>query len=185
MKVYFGTSPRNKEKYPELILRIFDLISKFGLEHTSDWVKTVTTERFYKMTEEETEDHFKNTERAIKKADICIFEASTTSMSIGFLASQVLNLGKPVVVLSQNQDSLFIFRSIKSKQIITLVYNHQNLEIKLKEAINWATSLTNLRLNLFIPRNLMAYLDWVTKDVGMNKSEYIRTLIEKEVKKKK
>jgi len=185
MKVYFGTSPRNKEKYPELILRIFDLISKFGLEHTSGWVKTVTAERFYKMTEEETKDHFNKTEKAIKKADICIFEASSVSMSVGFLTSQVLTLGKPVIVLSQNQDSLFIFRSVKSKQIITLIYNEENLEVKLKEAIDKAVSSINLRFNLFIPRNLMAYLDWATKDVGVNKSEYIRMLIEKEVKKKK
>jgi hypothetical protein len=185
MKVYFGTSPRNKDKYPDLISKIFELIGEFGLEHTSDWVKNVVAKNFYEMTEKESADHYKKTEKEIKAADICIFEASSASASLGFLASQAMNLGKPIIVLSQNQDSLFIFKSIKSKQMITLVYNQQNLETKLKEAIDKAAFSINLRFNLFIPRNLMAYLDWVTKNVGVNKSEYIRMLIEKEVKKKK
>lgn len=184
MKVYFGTNPRNKESYPEFVLKIYGLIEKFGLEHTSDWVKGVTAENFYRMTERETEAHYKDTEKAIKRADICIFEASSSSMSVGFLVSQALNLGKPVIVLSRNQGSLFIFKSIKSRQMTTLVYARDNLEKRLKEAITKAASFLNVRFNLFIPRSLMAYLDWVTKDVGVNKSEYIRMLIEKEAKKR-
>lgn len=184
MKVYFGTSPRIKEKYPKQIGEIYRLIENFGYVHTSDWIERVEAKQFYKLTEAELQAHQQDTERAIRRADICIFEASLTSLSVGFLVSMALSNSKVVIVLSQNENSLLIFRSVKSLSLVTLTYNVDDLEEKLKGALEDAKKKISVRFNFFIPRDLLVYLDWVAKSVGLSKGEYVRNLIEKETRKR-
>ncbi len=185
MKVYFGTSPRIKDKDPELILVIYRLIEKFGYGHTSKWVKEVSSEKFYAMSDKELTDHHRQTEKAIKSADICVFEASTRSLSVGYLTNFALENGKVVIVLSQNKDSLLLFRSTAEKSLISVVYDKDNLDKKLKEALNQASGQADVRFNFFIQSSLLSYLDWVSNTRRIPRSVFLRDLIEKEMKKDK
>jgi len=185
MKVYFGTSPRIKERDPKIIDRIYKIIETCGYRHTSKWVKEMTSEGFYGMSEKDLTFHHKQTETAIKAADICVFEASTRSLSVGYLANFAIENGKVVVILSQNKESLLLFRSVTSEQVLSVVYDEKNLDDKLKEALDEASSRTDVRFNFFITPKLLSYLDWVAQKRRVPRSVFLRELIEREMKKDK
>jgi|GEM_PF-3204270 len=183
--VYFGTSPNNKEKNRTVIERIYNLIDKFGYRHTSVWVKKVSREMFYKMSEREWIEHQEQTEREVGKADICVFEVSSRSLSVGFLASMALSKGKIVILLSKSEKLLSLFRSVNSRAMIAVSYNEENLDKVLEGALSRGARLVNMRFNFFLPKNLLAQLDWAAMNLGVNRSGYIRGLIEKDMKRNK
>lgn len=184
MKVYFGTSPRTKEKYPE-VEDIYGLISKLGYKQTSDWVKVVKAEDFYQSSVKEMDDHHKRMTRAIKAADICVFEVSSHSLSVGYLVNFALELGKTVVVLSQSQEPLILFKTIKSDKLITVVYSKTNLKDRLEKALSEASGCSDVRFNFFVNAKILAYLDWVAKTKKVPRSVFLRGLIEKQMRKDK
>lgn len=184
MKVYFGTSPRTKEKYPEVI-EIYGLISKLGYKQTSDWVKTVKADEFYKSTVKQMNDHHKKMIRSIKAADVCVFEVSSHSLSVGYLVNFALESGKTVVVMSQSQESLILFKTIKSDKLITVVYTKSDLKDKLEKALMEAASNSDVRFNFFVSPKILAYLDWIAKKRKIPRSVFLRGLIEKQMKKDK
>jgi len=183
MKIYFGTSPRIKDKYPELIGDIYGLISKLGGRHTSDWVKNVSPVEFYKLGVKELDGHQKKISKAINLADICIFEVSLHSLSIGYLVNYALEHGKSVIVMGQDLKPLTIFRSLSSDKLISFVYNKGNLEEKLKKALSEAVGKNDVRFNFFVSPKILNYLDWVAKTKRIPRSVFLRGLIEKEMRK--
>jgi hypothetical protein len=123
--------------------------------------------------------------RNIESTDFSIFEASFPStLHIGHEITVAVNKGKPVIVLYYEKREPIMFHGIKSDRIIWVEYNEKNLLEKLEKSLVNAKKKVDVKFNFFIPRTLMIYLDWVTKEVGLNKSEYIRMLIEKEVSQK-
>jgi len=185
MKVYFGTSPRVKDKDPELIEKIYQLIEKFGYKHTSSWVRDISAEKFYALSESEMGEHHKKTIVAIKAADICVFEVSGHSLSVGYLANYALENGKVVVVLGQNQESLKLLNSVKSDNLLTLVYTVVTLESGLRKVLDEASKKSDVRFNFFVNPKILAYLDWVAQKRMVPRSVFLRNLIEREMKKDK
>lgn len=185
VKVYFGTSPRVKDRDPGLIERVYQLIDKFGYKHTSSWVRDISAEKFYALSEDEMGEHHKNTIAAIKAADICVFEVSGHSLSVGYLVNYALENGKVVVVLSQNQESLKLLNSVKSDNLLTLVYTVANLESGLKKVLDEASKKSDVRFNFFVNPKILAYLDWVAQKRMVPRSVFLRNLIEREMKKDK
>jgi hypothetical protein len=185
MKVYFGTSPKIREINPKLVDTVFDLIQKMGHVHTSKWVKGITSTEFAKLTAEELDDHHKKTVLAIKKADVCVFEVSSHSLSVGYLVNLSLENGKVVILLTQSVELPTIFRAIKSDKLITAHYNDKNIEKVLEDALKKAKNVTDVRFNFFVSPKILSYLDWVAQKRMEPRSVFLRDLIEKEMKKDK
>ncbi|MFA5828596.1 MAG: hypothetical protein WC841_04560 [Candidatus Shapirobacteria bacterium] len=185
MKVYFGTSPRIKEQYPEEVTEIFEQIKKLGYIHTSDWIKKVDPKDFYSMNTGELEENNNRSIRDIKKADICVFEASMPSLSVGYLVNLSLELGKQVVVLTQNKNPSFMFGPIKSNSFNLVSYSRDTLASELERALKKAVEGSDVRFNFFVSSKILNYLDWVAKKRMEPRSVFLRNLIEKEMKKDK
>jgi len=185
VKVYFGSSPRTKEKYPESIRSIFEKIKKMGYVHTSDWVYKISPEEFYALSDKEMEKHHKEMMASIKRADICVFEVSVHSLSVGYLVNFSLETGKTVVVVSKNNSSLFLFKNINSDRLITVTYSDSNLDEKIGEALESASKGVDVRFNFFVSSKILAYLDWIAKTKRVPRSVFLRNLIEREMKKDK
>lgn len=181
MKVYFGTSPRTKERYSDDVLKIYSLIEKLGYKHTSDFVAKVNPEEFYKLPQDHYSQNYKDTLQSIKEADICVFEASLHSLSVGYLVNYSLDLGKPVVVLSQTENPEFLFVGIKTEGLFFVRYNKDDCAIKLEDVLEEAKGKMDIRFNFFITPRLLAYLDWLSGKKRVPRSVYLRNLIEREM----
>jgi len=182
MKVYFGTSPRIKLKYSEDVHRIYNLLKKLDYRHTSDFVEKVDPEAFYRLPEENPSLSFKEAISSIKEAEICVFEASLHSLSVGYLINYSLELGKPVIVLTQRDETDYLFKGIKSDSFFFIHYNADDLEKKLEKALEEARSRIDIRFNFFITPKLLSYLDWVASERRIPRSVYLRNLIDRELK---
>jgi hypothetical protein len=185
MKVYFGTSPRIKDEYPEIIMDIYKHIKKLGYSHTSDWVEKVNPKAFYKLSSKEFEDHNLKSIESIKKADICVFEASLPSLSVGYLVNFSLDLGKQVVVLTQSENPSFMFGKVRFNSFNLISYSKNTLHDKLGIALKKASDGTDVRFNFFVSPKILNYLDWVAQKRMIPRSVFLRNLIEREMKKDK
>ncbi|MFA4826700.1 MAG: hypothetical protein WC596_00360 [Candidatus Shapirobacteria bacterium] len=185
MKVYFGTSPRIKERFPEVVDKIFDQLQKLGCRLTSKWVKEVNTVDFYNLSLKELDEHQNKTMKAIREADICVFEVSIHSLSVGYLTNYALENGKVVIVLSQSQEPWNLFKSIKSDKLLTVEYKESNLKEKLEDVLKKAQEKSDVRFNFFVSPKILNYLDWVAQKRMVPRSVFLRDLIEKEMRKDK
>jgi hypothetical protein len=183
MRIYFGSSPQVKEKHAAEIKRIYQLLEKFGFKHTSDFIVKVEPEKYFQLSVEELNLLHQKTLESIKKAEICIFEASLHDLSVGFLINFSLDLGKIVIVLSQNQEVPFLFRQVKEGNLIFVLYSDKDLEEKLKEAVDQAKGRSDIRFNFFVTPQILAYLDWLSNRKRIPRAVYLRGLIEREMKK--
>ncbi len=182
MKVYFGTSPRIKKRYPKTISKIYRLIEESGHTHTSDFVIGVEPDEFYSRSEKEYQEHHWKTLRDIKEADICVFEASLHSLSVGYLMNLSLDLGKPVIVLVREQLRPPVLQSLKSDNLLFVDYNEKTLEKKLKLVLRKAANRLDVRFNFFVTPKILAYLDWLSRKKRIPRAVYLRNLIERDMK---
>ena len=181
MKVYFGTSRRIKQLYREEVEAIYSLIEKWGYSHTSDYAIKVAAKKpqdFAQLHKEAIE--------GIRKADICIFEVSRHSLSVGYLINYSINLSKPVVVLSQNKSVAEIFKAIDLPRLSFFYYKDiAELKRGLRRVIKKAASQVDIRFNFFITPSLLSYLSWVAERKRIPRSVYLRNLIEEDMRKNK
>ena len=182
MKVYFGSSPRIKEQYAKEIKRIYELVEKFGFKHTSNFIIEAQPKDYYRLTAEELNSLHQKNLKSIKKADICLFEASLHDLSVGFLINYSLDLGKTVIILSQSKEVLLSFESMKSGSLILVYYSEKNLKEKLKEALEQAKKKIDIRFNFFVTPQILSYLNWLSGRRRIPRAVYLRGLIEREMK---
>lgn len=180
MKIYFGTSRRIKKLYKEEVETIYNLIRDWGFDHTSDFVIKIASKK------EDIGQLHKEAIEGIKKADICVFEASRHSLSVGYLINYSLNLGKPTVVLSQSESVSEIFKKLNLPRLIFVHYkNLDELKRNLKRVIRKAAAQVDIRFNFFITPSLLSYLDWIASKRKIPRAVYLRGLIEKDMEKNK
>jgi len=183
MKVYFSSSPRIKEQYAKAIKRIYELVEKLGFKHTSSFIVEVEPKDYYRLSPEELNSLHQKNLKSIKKAEICVFEASLHDLSVGFLINYSLDLGKTVIILSQSKEVLLSFESMKSESLILIHYSGKTLEEKLKEALKQAKKKIDIRFNFFVTPQILSYLNWLSGERRIPRAVYLRSLIEREMKK--
>ena len=188
MKVYFSGSLYPQNEFQSRYMKIVNCLVSNGHEVMEDTTVSLYPE-FLSKTEGELMENYSNVLRWIEKCDFAVFEASyPSSLSIGHEISVALGKGKPVIVMYLDEKSPKFLLGNKNDMIIWARYfndlKRSDIDQALSKALETVKNKVSMRFNLFIPRSLMAYLDWAAKDTGVNKSEYIRMLIEKGVKRK-
>jgi len=183
MKIYFGSSPRIKEKYAKEIKEIYQLLKKLDFSHTSDFIAEVEPKKYYELGAEELNVLHQKTLASIKKAEICVFEASLQDLSVGFLINFSLDLGKTVIVLSQSREEPSLLHHVKQDKLIFVAYTPKDLAEKLKAALEQAKGQSDIRFNFFVTPQILSYLNWLSGHKRVPRAVYLRALIEREMKK--
>lgn len=126
-------------------------------------------------------------QRAIANAQCVIIEGSVISLSLGFVLTEAINLGKPVLFLikekSLNQRNRFV-SSIDSK---LLTYKNYAEDTELEEIVADFFKHHNdirTRFNLVLSNYLNSYITVESQKKGISKTEYIIELIEEDKKRK-
>lgn len=189
MKVFLNASPRGDKEYGSYYKKIHEELKRLGYKHMNDDAVTVTSEDFSKDMEEggrEAQvDLYERNIKGIKQADICVFETSVHSLTVGFLVNKALESGKPTIVLFYRDNIPYFISGIDDDKLIVKEYNEKNVKKIVKEAIDIARERRDKRFNFFISPKLLDYLERASTNEGVTKSKFIRNLIMNHMRDKK
>lgn len=182
MKVYFTASLRGVQFYKEYYEKIFHFIEKLGHTHLDKEILTLNSVQYYSELEYKGHDAdvdlYNRKMRTLQQADVCIFESSFHSLSIGFQIEKALYYLKPTIVLYLDNNKPHFLEGIENEKLIISAYKTSNVHKVLRESIAKANKKKEQRFNFFLSPELLTYLEETSKKKGLTKSRYIRSLIE-------
>lgn len=185
MKIYFSASRFYREEYEENYEKISKILKEeVGTVFDSSQQRVVPLG--FEMPESEKKKMYKEVRSMMKKADLCVFEASYPStLHIGHEITLAMGENKPVIVLYVKGREPILFRGIEDKKVWWVEYNSETLEERLRLALEEAQKNMDVRFNFFVSPKILAYLDWVAQKRMIPRSVFLRNLIEREMKKDK
>jgi hypothetical protein len=121
---------------------------------------------------------------SIQRADIVIVEASHYDFSQGFRVGIALECKKPVLVVSRLPIAGKILSWIDEELLVRKEYQSDDMLVSVVNEFiaNNKIPTKDLRFNLFIDRSIHSYLEDVSRETGKNKSDIIRSAIERGIK---
>lgn len=182
MKVFFVGSPRTLQTHKKELHKIYNTIDQLGHENLYHLMVESDPATFYHKSQDQIDFHFKRTLKALHSADIIIIECSIHSLSMGYLARMGEELNKPVIIMHLNGCEPFFFSGNKYDRFYVCEYNLNNIQAVLTEAIEYAKDSMDIRFNLFLPPKINSYLKWITKRENMNRSVFVRHLLQEHMK---
>jgi hypothetical protein len=177
MKVFFDTSPRNIQLLKGNCQKIYNEIASLGHIHVRGMIR-FAEDPFYQSSEYDWDKHYQQILNSLRASDIAVFEVSTSSMSVGQLLQQALDLNKPVIALYTGKlKNTFLDGFVSSeKRFVLLEYSRDDITTTLQYAFSYMHDLLDTRFTMIMPYDIASYLQSISKK-GINRSEFIRTLI--------
>ena len=181
-KVFYTASYTGKEKYQKYYKYVLDAIE-------DNEVDLISPEKgnYLKLSKKddqnftEKERHYDAIKKGILWADLVIIEISNEDFQLGHEATLAALNKKPVLCLSIFED---FSEKISNTYFFGAMYNEFNIHTIVQEFITKCKKIhLNQRFNLFLSKNQLDYLGKMSKEEGINKSEYLRNLIDEEIRK--
>jgi hypothetical protein len=184
MKVFFVSAPRADKVIGSLLQNLYKEIANLGYTHTSNLIDMSSSDFEAKMQKKEAVNEFyKQMVDSIEKADICIFEATTSSSGVGYLIDRALSNSKPTIVLFYKEFKSYLLPGVDNEKLSIYSYDDSNYKKILSQALELAKNLRDKRFNFFISPQQLEYLEKASTELGMTKSQFIRTLLSNHKKK--
>lgn len=180
MKIFFTASLRGQSEFGTYYKEIFNLIEKTGAKNLDDEILKLSKD-YYETIQKQGRvaftDLYKRKIKALQQADICIFEGSIPSLSIGYLIEKALDFNKPTIIFYYKNTTPEFIAGIDEEKIILKQYTEDTLQSSFISALEEAKHLQDKRFNFFISPDLLTYLEKASKEEGITKSTFIRNLI--------
>lgn len=178
---------RGQKIYRNYYQKIYHTIEELGYTHLDNDLITFNRTAYYDKFEKEGRsayiDLYKRKMQALHEADICIFECSLHSLSIGFVIEKSLDFNKPTIALYYKDHLPHFLMGAQEEKLIIRSYTEQTIKRVLKETLKDARERKDKRFNFFITPKLLNYLEKISKQQGVTKSKFIRSLIFEYMKK--
>lgn len=180
----------NVEEDIAYLRRIVKTVKQNDSTLALDWIESAYSDSGKESPEQAPEADWQaimeETLTAIGRADVVIIEATHYTFSQGFQAAIALNQKKPVLIVSRTPVEERLVSGLKSRDSSMVEYTSEDdLEAAIAQFLRDNTiSTKDLRFNMFIDRPIYNYLRSVSYETGKNKSEIIRELINREIRKK-
>ena len=190
MIVHVTGSLANVDEDIAYLRRIVKIIKQNDSTLALDWIESAYIDSGKGATQQNPEPDWQTimeeTLDAIGRADVVIVEATHYTFSQGFQAAMALNQKKPVLIVSRTPIEERLVSGLKSRDSSMAEYtSEEELEAVVSQFLRDNTiSTKDLRFNMFIDRPIYNYLRSVSYETGKNKSEIIRELINREIRKK-
>lgn len=180
MKVHLvGSITGNQKRYKQII----DTIEEQGHTIVTYHFATRTLADIAKETPDDTEIYRRNALKWIKQADVIIFEATTPSIGTGYELALSVDFKKPVIILYEPNEQNAPHPMLSYNERIQVIpYSIDDLRNVLADALEISSKHMEVRFTLILPGEIVTYLDEVAKN-GKTKSDYLRDLIKKDMKK--
>lgn len=184
MKIYFTASLTGKQFYRKNYERIFEGLVESG----NDVSELAMTDEAAEVARHTREQHVKAHQKIrgmIRACDLVVAETSYSSIAVGYEITTALSMSKKVLLLHLPGKYSPLLEGVRDPNLTIVEYTEDNLETKLVDALKAIEKNADVRFNFFIPKSLLAHLDWAVVNQRINRSEYIRGLIEKDRKRNK
>jgi len=189
MIVHFIGSTQNIEEDIPYLRRIVKVINENDGVLARDWVETAYHRKTSKKVADEDVDWqpiFEQRLEAMNRADIVIAEVTNYTFSQGYDVAMAMQQKKPTLLVSRGAPikSRYI-TGLKSSALKFADYKtEEDLDKIIKDFIRANTvSTKDLRFNMFIDRAIYNHLRTLSYETGKNRSEIIRELIYRDIKK--
>lgn len=181
MRIFYTASFYGKAKYQNCYDLVLKSIKQTGADVISpevgNYLSVLKLEDYAKIRSKK-KLHYEAIRRGITWAQAMIIEVSHEDFQLGHEATIALSLKKPVLALSLHED---FSKKITSPYFFGAKYNEYNVEELVTEFIKKSEKETlNERFNLFLSSRQLTNLEASAQKRGINKSEYLRMLIDKE-----
>lgn len=179
MKVFFVGTNRSEDKLLKNYELLYSEIKNLGYSHLSNFTLTATKD-FQEQMKEGRDKHIAFYNKMIKDiqtADICIFEASSPSLAVGFLIQRSLDYSKPTIVLYYKDNLVYFLSGTEDEKLIKASYTEDNYKKVLKTALENAREKRDKRFNFFLSPKLLNYIEEASKERGITKSKLLRDMI--------
>lgn len=183
MRIFYTASYYGKKRYQkelDLVLKTLEKTTSEILSPEKGNYLSVLKDRDYKRIKNKKKLHYEAIRRGIRWAQAVVIEISNEDFQLGHEATLAIQAKKPVLCLSVNED---FSEKIENQYFHGAKYNEYNIEEIIDDFIkNSEKETLNERFNLFLSPRHVTYLDGVSKKAGLNKSEYLRLLIDHDQK---
>jgi hypothetical protein len=182
MLVYFTASVSAKEQFIKNYTFIIETLQKQGHQVIADHILTGNEEKIRLLSRDERLKYHEKVEKWIHTCDFIVAEVSFPSTSIGYEVALGLRVGKPVLILHSIGDAPSLLGQHKDEKLVAERYTLQNVSEILKNFAGYVEGKHDLRFTFFINPRLITFLDNAAKHYRISKAEYIRRLIENDIK---
>ena len=180
MKIFFTASLRGQTEYGDLYKAIFNELSIMGYKNLDNEIFQLHPHYYDPMQKQGRQafvDLYKRKIKAVQEADMCVFEGSLPSLSIGYLIQKALDFNKPTIILYFEDNTPQFISGIDEDKLIVKQYTKKDLKSVVINAVEEARHLQDKRFNFFISPGLLNYLEKASKEEDITKSTFIRNLI--------
>ncbi len=180
LKVFFTAAYAGKKKYQQNYDQIVQAIQACDVELVATELgnyQDLLTKKELARCKTDRERHYLAIKRGIQWADLVILELSEESFQVGHEATIALYLNKPVLGLSLHEDwgERIMHRYFHGAKYTKYFV----VEIIANFIRKFSDADLSERFNLFLSKQQLDKLEAQAKAEGMNKSEYLRYLLEK------
>jgi len=187
MKVYFTASTtgkkRNRARYQKIIL----ILREMGHDVVTTFLASREQKEFLKK---DAKIVYKETKEQLKEADVVIAELGDYvfgSFGVGWRVNYALSIKKPVLCLyPKGYDTYYLSPLLKgstSEYLTIQSYTFRSLNKFFEKYFSKLQRGQNRRVNFFITPMIDDYIKWVSYQRKISKSELIRDLLSKAMKK--
>lgn len=183
MRIFYTASFYGKEKYQKEYDMVLKSITDTGVEILSPEIgnyQNILDKKNLKKLKSKQEIHYEAIRKGIQWAQAVIIEISQEDFQLGHEATLAIETNKHVLCLSIHED---FSKKIKNSYFHGLKYNQYNIEEGIQNFIELVKEETlSERFNLFLSSKQIAHLNLASNKNGVNKSEYLRLLIDNDRK---
>ncbi len=184
MKIFYTCSYLGKkeyQKYFDIVLRAIEATGVEVISPEKGNYQDVLEPAFKKKLKDEKIIHSEAIRKGILISDAIIIEASHEDFQLGYEAAFAVENKKHLLCLSVNEN---FSEKMKCRYLEGAKYNEYNIEELVENFINYVKKeQLSERFNLFIAPTQLSYIEKKSKEEKINKSEYIRKLIDEDRKK--
>lgn len=181
IKVFYTASFLGKQKYQKFFDAVRVAIEACQVELISPEkgnYKELLTDKELEALRNPKEVHYEAIRRGIAWADAVIIEISNEDFQLGHEATLAIGARKHVLCLSLFED---FSEKIENRYFHGAKYSELNIDMIVADFLKMVDGeRLDERFNLFLSAAQTEYLEKSAEILGINKSEYVRRLIEKD-----
>ena len=185
MEIFYTASYYGKSKYQKYYDLVLKALENAGADIISpekgNYLEVLTKKELTSFKDPKIR-HYEAIRKGILYADAVVIEISNEDFQLGHEATLAVQNKKHVLCLSVHEDFSV---KIKNRYFHGAKYNELNIEEVIEDFLMKVRGETfKNRFNLFLSNRQLAYLHEISERRGVNKSEYLRLLLDKDMEMK-
>lgn len=182
MKIYFSCSLENIVTHKSNYLEIIQNIKENSATLTRDWVENAINNIENGKNRPPRSELYSEIMKAIIDSDLCIFDVTEQSMSVGHQLTYALDKRRPTLLLinksnGYDPNDLFISGSKSGYLTVKDYSSHSDIKKIVRNFILKNKNQSKTRLNLALDKHLADFLEWLSFKDKTTKTGILQSLI--------